>query len=85
MPLMQRIVALCLAAVPIILGVYGIKQMRDTIFGYLNAPYPLLWVQFAAGLAAFAVGLSLIGGFIFHRDRKRNKLQSRFSNKENRL
>jgi hypothetical protein len=77
----QRFFAIILVAIPVILGMYGIKQLRDVFFGYLNSPYPTLWVQFLAGLAAFGVGLYLIGSFILYRDRKRNKVQPRFSKK----
>lgn len=77
----QRFIAAIIVILPIILGMYGIKQMRDAFFGYLNSPYPALWVQFLAGLAAFGVGLYLIGSFILYRDRKRNKVQARFSKK----
>lgn len=78
---MQRLIAVIIVISPVILGMYGIKQMRDTFFGYLNAPYPLLWVQFLAGVIAFLVGLFLIGSFIFYRDKKRNKVQTRFTEK----
>ncbi|MEH7491627.1 DUF2627 family protein, partial [Neobacillus niacini] len=32
------------------------------------------------GLILFIGGLGFVAGFIFHRDRKRNKVQTRFSN-----
>ncbi len=76
---MQRLIAVIIVISPVLLGMYGIKQMRDTFFGYLNTPYPLLWVQFLAGVIAFLVGLFLIGSFIFYRDKKRNKVQTRFT------
>lgn len=79
---MQRFIAVLIVVFPIILGMYGIKQMRDTFFGISNSPYPSLWIQFIAGILAFLIGLYLIGGFILHRDRKRNKVQTNFSKKE---
>lgn len=79
----QRFIAAILVAIPVLLGMYGIKQMRDTFFGYLNVPYSALWVQFLAGFVAFGVGLYLIGSFLLYRDRKRNKVQPRFSKKNN--
>lgn len=79
----ERFIAAIIVVIPVILGMYGIKQMRDTFFGYINTPYPTLWVQFLAGLAAFGIGLYLIGSFILYRDRKRNKVQPRFSKKNN--
>jgi len=74
---MQRFLALCIVLAPVFLGVYGITLMRDTLFGYLNAPFPFLWLQFFGGLIAFLIGLTFIGGYILHRDRKRNKVQPR--------
>jgi uncharacterized iron-regulated membrane protein len=75
---MHRYIALLLALIPVILAVVGIKLMRDTVFGILNAPIPSLWLQFLAGAAAFAFGIYVFGGFVLHRDRKRNKVQARF-------
>lgn len=79
---MQRYVALLLALVPILLAVLGIKLMRDTVFGILLAPIPNLTLQFFIGAFAFGTGFYIFGGFILHRDRKRNKVQQRFR-KEN--
>ncbi|WP_379970225.1 DUF2627 domain-containing protein [Ectobacillus sp. sgz5001026] len=73
-----RTVALFLALLPIIMAVTGIKLMRDTLFAILNSPIPTLSMQFLLGVMLFGVGMYLFGGFLFHRDRKRNKLQSRF-------
>lgn len=67
--------------IPGVLAAYGIKLMRDMVFGILQPPFPLLWVQFLAGLLFFLLGLAFIGGFILHRDRKRNKVQPRFRKK----
>ncbi len=51
------------------------------IFGRLSPMLPALWVQFLLGLLLFIGGLSFIAGFIFYRDRKRNKVQERFNGK----
>lgn len=75
----MRLIALLIVLIPGILGVYGIKLMRDVVFGIMNPPYTSLIVQFILGLLFFIVGLSFVGGFIFYRDRKRNKVQERFS------
>ncbi|ABS23095.1 DUF2627 domain-containing protein [Bacillus cytotoxicus] len=75
---MQRYFALLLALIPISLAMLGIKLMRDTVFGILLSPFPVLWLQFLIGTCCFAVGFYLFGGFILHRDRKRNKVQPRF-------
>ncbi|MGA5679229.1 DUF2627 domain-containing protein [Bacillus bombysepticus] len=75
---MQRYVALLLALIPISLAVFGIKLMRDTVFGIPFPPIPILWLQFLIGALCFALGFYIFGGFVLHRDRKRNKVQARF-------
>ena len=76
---MSRIIALFIMVIPGILAALGIKLMRDMTFGTLQAPIPFLWLQFIIGLVFFIGGLSFIAGFVFYRDRKRNKVQNRFS------
>jgi hypothetical protein len=78
---MARIIALLMLLLPGLLAGYGIKLMRDMLFGVLQSPFPYLWVQFLAGFLFFVIGLGFIGGFILHRDRKRNKVQDRFKKK----
>ncbi len=79
---MARIIALIMLVLPGILAGYGIKLMRDMLFGVLQRPFPYLWMQFLGGLLFFLIGLGFIGGFILHRDRKRNKVQDRFKKKK---
>lgn len=75
---MVRLFALLLLVIPGLISGYGIKLMRDMLFGILHPPFPLLWLQFLAGLFLFLIGLGFIAGFVLHRDRKRNKVQKRF-------
>jgi hypothetical protein len=75
---MNRILALILLLIPGFLAALGVKLMRDTVFGILQRTFPFLWLQFLIGLLLLLIGLWFIGGFILHRDRKRNKVQSRF-------
>ncbi|MBA2873391.1 DUF2627 domain-containing protein [Thermaerobacillus caldiproteolyticus] len=79
---MQRMIALTILLIPGFLAALGIKWMRDTLFGILHAPLPSLWLQFLCGFLLFALGLGFIGGFILHRDQKRNKVQPRFQKKQ---
>ncbi|MCM2531727.1 DUF2627 domain-containing protein [Neobacillus pocheonensis] len=79
---MMRIIALIILLIPGFLAALGIKLMRDMTFGILQAPFPYLWLQFLSGLLFFICGLGFVAGFIFHRDRKRNKVQTRFQDKE---
>ena len=78
---MKRIIALLILVIPGFLAGFGIKLMRDMTFGILISPIPYLWLQFLIGLFLFLGGLGFVAGFIFHRDRKRNKVQTRFSKK----
>ncbi|WP_077618732.1 DUF2627 domain-containing protein [Bacillus sinesaloumensis] len=75
---MQRILALIVLLIPGVIAGVGIKFMRDMFFGVLISPIPSLMLQFLIGLIFFIAGLSFIGGFILHRDRKRNKVQDKF-------
>ncbi|MGG1680046.1 DUF2627 domain-containing protein [Neobacillus sp. NRS-1170] len=75
---MSRIIALIIVLIPGILAAVGIKLMRDMTFGILQAPFPKLWLQFLVGLVFFIGGLGFVAGFILHRDRKRNKVQTKF-------
>ena len=75
---MNRILALILLLIPGFLAALGVKLMRDMVFGILQSPIPFLWLQFLIGLFLFLIGIWFISGFILHRDRKRNKVQSRF-------
>jgi len=76
---MGKLVALFVLAVPVIAAAYGIKWMRDMVFGIPDRPFPSLTLQFLAGLLFSAGGIAFIAGFILHRDRKRQKVQKRFS------
>jgi hypothetical protein len=74
---MKRIIALSILVIPGILAVLGIKLMRDMTFGILQGPFPFLWLQFLIGLLFFIGGLGFVAGFIFHRDSKKNKVQTK--------
>jgi hypothetical protein len=79
---MIRLVALLIMVIPGVFAAYGVKLMRDMVFGILHAPLPYLWLQFLIGLLMVIFGIGFIAGFILHRDRKRNKVQSRFQKAE---
>ncbi|TFE03181.1 DUF2627 domain-containing protein [Jeotgalibacillus salarius] len=79
---MARIIALIILLIPGVIAAYGIKLMRDMFFGLQAAWLPSLAIQFFLGLIMFLAGLSFIGGFLLHRDRKKNKVQQRFKRKE---
>lgn len=79
---MQRIIALLILLIPGFLAAVGIKLMRDMTFGIQQAMFPNLWLQFLIGFIFFVCGLGFVAGFIFHRDRKRNKIQTKFQGKD---
>lgn len=71
---MARLIAVLLIFIPGAIGAFGIKLMRDALFVEV---YPLLFnetIQFIVGLILFILGFGFVGGFIFHRDKKRNRL-----------
>jgi hypothetical protein len=79
---MKRIIALLILLIPGFLAALGIKLMRDMTFEILQKPFPFLWLQFLIGGLFFICGLGFVAGFIFHRDRKRNKVQNKFLSKK---
>jgi Protein of unknown function (DUF2627) len=81
MYIMSRLIALIIMLIPGAFAALGIKLMRDMLFGILQPPIPYLWLQFVLGLVFFVAGLGFIAGFVLHRDRKRNKVQPRFTKK----
>ncbi|WP_059171072.1 DUF2627 domain-containing protein [Bacillus sp. FJAT-27445] len=80
---MKRIAALIVMLIPGFLAAFGIKLMRDMVFGRLQQPFSYLWLQFLIGFILFILGLGFVAGFVLHRDRKRNKVQDRFKKNRN--
>jgi len=78
---MVRFIAVLVLFIPGIIGAFGIKLMRDALFSEV---YQLLFnetIQFIIGFIMFIIGFSFVAGFIFHRDKKRNKLKSQQNSK----
>lgn len=72
---MMRLIAVLILLIPGVIAAFGIKLMRDTIFAEY---YPILMnngIQFIVGLILFIAGTAFLGGFIVHRDRKRDLVQ----------
>ncbi|SDI31176.1 DUF2627 domain-containing protein [Natribacillus halophilus] len=78
----MRLIALIILLIPVFLAGVGIKWMRDVLFSILHDPFPNYAIQFAGGFVMFIAGLAFIGGFILHRDRRRNKVAPRFQRKK---
>ena len=63
---MIRIIALMIMVIPGVFAAYGVKLMRDMVFGILHAPLPYLWLQFIIGLLMVIFGVEFIAGFSLH-------------------
>jgi hypothetical protein len=76
----QRLVAIILMCLPGVVSVYGWTLMRDILFSTAaGQKFPIF--TFLLGLVLFVLGLSIIGGFIFYRDKKQNKIQPKLLKK----
>lgn len=81
---MVRFIAVLVLFIPGIIGAFGIKLMRDALFSEVYIFMYNETVQFIVGAIMFIIGFSFVAGFIFHRDKKRNKLKGQKNNKHNR-
>jgi hypothetical protein len=77
----QRVIAILILGIPGAIGVYGWTWMRDVFFDYM-AGRGFDWLSFFGGLTLFLIGVAFLGGFIFHRDAKRNKIQPKLQRKK---
>lgn len=74
---MIRLIAVILIFIPGVVAAIGIKLMRDSLFSE-NISFLLnVEIQFIVGLVLFLAGIAFIGGFVVHRDRKRNLIKKR--------
>lgn len=78
---MVRFIAVLILFIPGVIGAYGIKLMRDALFSDITSILFNDTIQFIVGLIMFIGGFSFVAGFIFHRDKKRNKLKSQQKDK----
>ncbi|RPF55679.1 DUF2627 domain-containing protein [Aquisalibacillus elongatus] len=75
---MVRLIAFIILLIPGIVAVYGIKLIRDSFFGILDSIYPNVFLQLFFGFVFVVLGIGFIGGYLLHRDRKKNKTKGRF-------
>jgi TRAP-type C4-dicarboxylate transport system permease small subunit len=73
-------IALLIILIPGFLGIYGWKLMRDAIMLPFGTEETVSWLTFLAGFVLFVFGIAFIAGFVFHRDKKRRRVQPRFLN-----
>ena len=78
---LERIVALLLLAIPATLAVVGWKWMKEAVFiafgsGQFFKTLLSDWHTYV-GFLFFAIAALFIGGFVYHRDAKQNRIQPR--------
>ncbi|QTD41738.1 DUF2627 domain-containing protein [Sporosarcina sp. Te-1] len=78
---MARLAAFIVLLVPGLMAAFGIKLMRDSLFGVLFSPFPFIWLQFLIGFLLFAAGLGFFAGFLLRRDRRKGRVQEKFQEK----
>ena len=78
---MARLAAFIVLLIPGLFAAGGIKLMRDSIFGILFNPFPVIWLQFLIGFIMFSAGIGFFAGFLLRRDRKNGRVQPKFNKK----
>lgn len=80
----MRIIALTLLVIPGLLGVYGIKLLRDSfflktiaLFSWMDSTAAAALLQGTFGLLLAMGGIGFVAGYIFNRDQKSGKIQQR--------
>lgn len=82
-PVYQRIIAILLLCLPGVAGIYGWTEIREVIFNSA-AGVGFEWLRFLWGLSLLLISLYIIGGFIFYRDKKNNRISPKFLSAEER-
>lgn len=76
---MSRFIAIIVLFIPGLIAAFGIKWMRDALFGEFHPIFQHVGIQFMTGFIMFVLGFLFVSGFIVYRDRKKQKA------KENRI
>ncbi len=72
---MRKLFALTMLVIPVLIAGVGIKLMRDSMFGIINAPFNAVFLQFLIGFVIFGLGTWFIAGYIINRERKHKRLK----------
>ena len=64
--------------IPIYLAGLGIKWMRDALFGILVPELHYIWLQFIIVFVLMVLGVSFVGGYILHIEKKSKRAQQKF-------
>lgn len=75
---LKKIIALMVLVIPIYLAGLGIKWMRDALFGVLVPELHYIWLQFVIGFVLMVLGVSFVGGYILHIEKKSKRAQQKF-------
>lgn len=75
---MKKIIALMVLVIPIYFAGLGIKWMRDALFGVLVPELHFIWLQFVIGFVLMVLGVSFVGGYILHIEKKSKRAQQKF-------
>ena len=79
---MKKIIALLILVIPVIFAFYGVKLIRDSIFGITIWPFSSLVLQFLIGFVLLVAGVWFVAGYVLYRERKNNRAQERFMKKD---
>lgn len=78
---MQRLAAFIVLLIPGIGAAWGIKLMRDAMFGVQASVFPV-WLQFLFGLIILILCIGFFAGFLYRRDQRNGKIpKDRFKRK----
>jgi len=75
---LKKVIALMVLVIPIYLAGLGIKWMRDALFGILVPELHYIWLQFIIGFVLMVLGVSFVGGYILHIEKKSKRAQQKF-------
>lgn len=79
---MQRLAAFIVLLIPGIGAAWGIKLMRDAMFGVQASVFPV-WLQFLFGLIVLILCIGFFAGFLYRRDQRNGKIpKDRFKRKQ---
>jgi uncharacterized membrane protein len=79
--IMQRLAAFIVLLIPGIGAAWGIKLMRDALFGVQASVFPV-WLQFLFGLVILVLCVGFFAGFLYRRDQRNGKIpKDRFKRK----
>ncbi|MFC3900787.1 DUF2627 domain-containing protein [Aliicoccus persicus] len=80
---MKKFIALMLLVIPVIIAGIGIKLIRDSMFGIINDPFTVVYMQFIIGVILMMLGIWFVAGYIMNRENKHKRLKESLRKKNN--